>query len=237
MKPIAFYPQLARELGDIESAIFYQQIYFWSDKGSREDGFIYKTCKQIEEETTLTRRQQDRIKDNLVKMGWLEIKLVKVKNAPTLHFKPLVSMDLICTKRTNGIVQKVQNQDLHERDKSSIQRLPESTTGAVGTARVGKFKKQPIPITRAESSDLVARLDEKFGAAPYIDLIGAYLTRRKAVFETKEAFNEAVRRHTKPAKLLVENFSKNEIIRGMDEAERKFEMDWTLETCYKQITK
>jgi hypothetical protein len=39
-RPIAFYPSLARELGGIPEAIFYQQIYFWQDKGSREDGFI-----------------------------------------------------------------------------------------------------------------------------------------------------------------------------------------------------
>lgn len=92
--PIAFYPQLARELGgDIEAAIFYQQVYYWSNKGSREDGFIYKTKEEIEQETTLTRRQQDRIRRKLVQKGWLETKIMKANGTPTLHYKPLISVN------------------------------------------------------------------------------------------------------------------------------------------------
>jgi hypothetical protein len=105
-KPIAFYPELAIELGDISSAIYYQQIYYWSDKGGREDGFIYKTKNEIQEETTLTREQQDRIRKKLVETGWLEVKTINAKGHPTIHYKPLkeISISVNSGKPTIPIV-------------------------------------------------------------------------------------------------------------------------------------
>ncbi len=100
-RPIAFIPNLARELGGIEEALYYQQLHYWGDKGDREDGFIYKTVEQLEEETTLTRRQQDRVRAKLVKMGWLEVKNTHAPNgAPTLHYKTLVEISLEMRKES-----------------------------------------------------------------------------------------------------------------------------------------
>ena len=49
-KPVAFHPALSRTLGgNIGAAIFLQQIIFWSDKGFREDGWIYKAIKKSEQ--------------------------------------------------------------------------------------------------------------------------------------------------------------------------------------------
>lgn len=127
MKPIAFYPQLALELGDIASAIYYQQLYYWSDKGAREDGFIYKTMKEIEEETTLTRDQQDRIKKNLIKLGWLEVKKIKANGAPTLHYRCLAGIELICGKPTNRNAGNPQMQSIKTR-KSITENTTENTT-------------------------------------------------------------------------------------------------------------
>ena len=86
-KPVAFFPQLARLFGDIETAIYFQQLYYWSDKGSRNDEFIYKTKEEIEEETTLTRSQQDRSRKKLELMKVLETKLLKANGTPTIHYK------------------------------------------------------------------------------------------------------------------------------------------------------
>lgn len=239
MRPIAFHPQIARELGnDIESALFYQQIYYWRDKGVRSDGFIYKTIKQIEDETILTRHQQDRVREKLIRLGWIEVKKIKVNGAPTLHYKPLVEVSLICRKPANGNAGNRQFLDLPETGNSSIQRLPKSTTSeAIASDSSFKKKKEPTLITKAESEDLIARLDTDFGASDEEDLIGAYLNRRKVVFKTKEAFREAVNRHRKIAKTLVASFTTSEIIRGMDIAQRKFEEEWTLETVLKVLTK
>ncbi len=86
-RPIAFHPPLSRALGSIEAAIYLQQLYYWRDKGSREDEFIYKTKDEIEEETTLTRRQQDPIRKKLERLGVLETKLLKANGTPTLHYR------------------------------------------------------------------------------------------------------------------------------------------------------
>ena len=56
---ISFHPAIARALGGVEAALYFQQLYYWRNKGSRDDGFIYKTKDEIKEETCLNRYQQD----------------------------------------------------------------------------------------------------------------------------------------------------------------------------------
>lgn len=86
-RPIAFHPELARILGGIAEAIYFQQLHFWGDKGHDPDGWIYKSKKDIQDETTLTRDQQDRIRKKLEKMGALETCKKQIKGAPTLHYR------------------------------------------------------------------------------------------------------------------------------------------------------
>lgn len=137
-KPIAFYPELSLELGSIPAAIYYQQLYFWSDKGGREDGFIYKTKEEIEEETTIKLKTQDRIREKLEKKGWLETKLIQVKGAPTLHYRCLVLINTTFTKGKFRIGQndrmesdKMTESESDKMTESSIQRIPENTTRRV----------------------------------------------------------------------------------------------------------
>jgi hypothetical protein len=70
-RPIAFHPMLARLLGGINEALLFQQLAYWSDKGSDPE-WIYKTQKDIEEETTLTRTQQETARARLRKLGVIE---------------------------------------------------------------------------------------------------------------------------------------------------------------------
>lgn len=92
---IPFRPGLARIFGDIPSAIYYAQLWYWRNKGRRPDGYIYKSKLEIEQETTLTREQQDRIRKKLVGMGWLDVKLWRANGHATFHYKclrePIVS--------------------------------------------------------------------------------------------------------------------------------------------------
>lgn len=90
-RPIAFFPQLAKVLGGIDEAIYLQQLYYWSDKGSRPDGYIFKTKADIETETTLSTKVQDRVRNSLEKLEVLETKLIKANGAPTLHYRIDVS--------------------------------------------------------------------------------------------------------------------------------------------------
>lgn len=86
-RPVAFHPVLARAFGGVNEALLWQQIHYWSDKGRLEDGWIYKTKEELEEETTLTRDQQDRARKNLEKLGVLKTEVRKANGAPTLHYK------------------------------------------------------------------------------------------------------------------------------------------------------
>ena len=96
---VLFYPEMARRFGSIVRAIYLQNLIYWSDKGRRKDGFIYKTKESIEEETTLTRYQQDSCRKYFEKKDILETKLLKANGAPTLHYRV-----------KNGIVRNLLNQ-------------------------------------------------------------------------------------------------------------------------------
>jgi len=96
---VALYPGMARCFGSIARAIYLQNLIYWSDKGHRKDGFIYKTNESIEEETTLTRFQQDSCRKYFEKKGILETKLLKANGVPTLHYRV-----------KNGIVRNLLNQ-------------------------------------------------------------------------------------------------------------------------------
>ncbi len=130
-KIIAFYPELARELGDIDSAIFYQQLYFWSSRGERDDGFIYKTKEEIEEETTIKRHTQDRVRKNLIKQGWIEVKKIKVKGAPILHYKCLKDIKIsFFGKATNRLMEKPQN-DFSEKPQTDFSEKPQTDFSSI----------------------------------------------------------------------------------------------------------
>lgn len=117
MRPIAFYPELAKELGSIEAALYFQQLHYWSDKGGRTDGFIYKTKEEIEEETTLSRYQQDTCRKLLIERGFIETKLIKANGAPTLHYKCLRGIEVLISKKlANG---KVRNSLILDKQKTS----------------------------------------------------------------------------------------------------------------------
>lgn len=73
-RPIAFHPELAIVLGGIHEALMFQQLAYWSDKGSDTDGWIYKTTEQFRQETTINRYQQDKARANLVSKKVIEAK-------------------------------------------------------------------------------------------------------------------------------------------------------------------
>ncbi len=69
-RPVAFHPMMARILGGIHEALFFQQIAYWSGKGRSAD-WIYKTAEEMREETTLNRYQQDKARAGLRRLGVL----------------------------------------------------------------------------------------------------------------------------------------------------------------------
>lgn len=73
--------------GDLTTAALLNQLVFYSDKGKRKDGFFYKTYKEWEEETGLTKRQVSYSIKKLKDMDLVETKLKKANGAPTIHYR------------------------------------------------------------------------------------------------------------------------------------------------------
>jgi hypothetical protein len=84
---VRFDPEMARRFESINRAIYLQNLIYWSDKGKRKDGYIYKKKEDIEKETMLTIYQQNQCRKYFEKKGILETKLIKANGAPTLHYK------------------------------------------------------------------------------------------------------------------------------------------------------
>jgi hypothetical protein len=68
---VAFETRAGKALGN-NAARFSRQLLFWEGKGKSEDGFIYKTADELEDETNLTRGQQQRVRQKLKDLGILE---------------------------------------------------------------------------------------------------------------------------------------------------------------------
>lgn len=72
-RPIAFHRAFAEIAKGATSGLFLSQLFYWSDKGDDPEGWIYKTIEQWQEETALTRSEQERARKILSELGLLEV--------------------------------------------------------------------------------------------------------------------------------------------------------------------
>ena len=195
--PIAFHPTLARAFGGIHEAIFWQQIYYWSDKTKNKDGWVYKSKKEIEEETTITKRQQDRVRESLVKLGVLELKIKKANNAPTLHYRVNIkkveelllrlSQNVIITECDVGKSQKVILES-NKRGHSITETTTETTTDITCEAHASQKCSDPKR-TNTTYNPLGAELIKAFESLnPAAKRFYANITQREACDDLLEAY-------------------------------------------------
>lgn len=71
-RPVAYHPILAKVVGSVTAALFLSQLAYWSDKGFDKDGWIYKTEAEMEDETGLSRKEQETARKALVWCGVLK---------------------------------------------------------------------------------------------------------------------------------------------------------------------
>jgi hypothetical protein len=64
-RSLAFYPSLVKAIGNRNDAIFVCQMAYWKDKGETPNGWIYKESSEIEEETSLTYKEQINVRKRL----------------------------------------------------------------------------------------------------------------------------------------------------------------------------
>jgi len=72
--PVAYYAVFAKALGNVDAGVFASQFFYWHGKGRDPDGWVYKTQAEIEDETGLTRRNQETARRKLRALGVLEEK-------------------------------------------------------------------------------------------------------------------------------------------------------------------
>lgn len=85
-KPIAFNPMLAKAAGSASAGLFLSQLLFWWGKGNLSSrGWIYKTIKEVQEETYLTRSEQDAAIRKWKELGVLDIQLIGLPRRRHFH--------------------------------------------------------------------------------------------------------------------------------------------------------
>ncbi|HOI97237.1 MAG TPA: hypothetical protein PLA19_01915 [Candidatus Pacearchaeota archaeon] len=118
-RQIAFNPDLAKALGSANAGLFLSQLLFWWDKGNNKN-WIYKTIDEVENETTLSRAEQDTAikickKFNLLKV---ERKGIPAKRHFQLDITKIVNLlettllkndNQVCRYRTNLITKSTQS--------------------------------------------------------------------------------------------------------------------------------
>lgn len=77
---------IARQIGLIPALIF-DELSFWSKKGKRDDGWIYKTTKDLIERLPVQERSVRTAITKLVQEGYVEKRIMKANGAPTMHFR------------------------------------------------------------------------------------------------------------------------------------------------------
>lgn len=102
--------------GDLTAAAMLDQLVFWSDKTDDPEGWFYKSATDWKSELGLSRRQVDRCKPLLAKVG-VNTERRKVKGVPTTHYqvdmnklsKALEGVHSIAPKRAIRMHQTVQS--------------------------------------------------------------------------------------------------------------------------------
>jgi DnaD/phage-associated family protein len=88
-RPIAYNPAFRRITGSTVAGIFLSQAWYWSKRHKEDDGWFYKTGKEWEEETGLTRSEQETARKHCLRVGVMEEKL---KGIPaTMYYKVVKS--------------------------------------------------------------------------------------------------------------------------------------------------
>ncbi|MGF2037247.1 MAG: hypothetical protein RMZ43_018325 [Nostoc sp. CmiVER01] len=70
--PVAYYPKLVAVTGGVLPNLFLCQMYYWLGKQKDDQGWIYKTQIEIEQETGLTRKEQESARKSLKARGLLK---------------------------------------------------------------------------------------------------------------------------------------------------------------------
>lgn len=155
-RPIAYQPDLARILGGVKCAVFMSQMLYWTGKGKRSDGYIWKTQAELEEETGLTRYEQEGARKKLKELGVLLEKRISIP--AKMHYKVEVDTleNLIKSYYCNQECGKPAN-----KDAENSQSIPE-TTAETTTEHGADAPIQPLPVKEKPAEKIGEELLNEF---------------------------------------------------------------------------
>lgn len=78
-RPIAFNPAFKRLTGSTVAALMLSQAWYWSKRTSDESGWFYKTVEEWEEETGLTRSEQETARKHLKRFMEIDLRGVPAR--------------------------------------------------------------------------------------------------------------------------------------------------------------
>lgn len=112
-RPIAYHAVLAKAVGSATAGILISQLLYWTPRSQDKEGWIYKTQKDIYEETALTRREQESARRMLRAARVLEEKRAGVPSR--LYFR--VDMEYLTRLLSQGGDEWQGNNSTHQPDE------------------------------------------------------------------------------------------------------------------------
>ncbi|NBI40189.1 DNA replication protein [[Haemophilus] felis] len=113
-RSIAYRPKLAKLFGGATAEIFFEQILYWQDKAENQDLGVYKTQAELEEETGLSRKEQETARQKLRAIG------VLIETYKRLEHRIYYKIDMV---KLNDLLKTFANV------QSELSRMPESDIG------------------------------------------------------------------------------------------------------------
>jgi hypothetical protein len=139
-RPIAFQRIFKTITGTTNAALFLSQAWYWKDRASitinKKSGWFYKTAQEWEEETGLTRREQENARRICRDRGLIEEKLKRANKHATRHF-------WVNTKRITELIEHVPS--LHQTAK--LGKANKALPSLHQTANLLDSPKPPIYLT------------------------------------------------------------------------------------------
>ena len=137
-KPIAFHRILAEVAGSVNGGVFLSQAMYWSNIKTAQDGWFYKTVEDWEGETFLSRREQETVRRNLIKIGVLEEKRAGIP--AKLYFR--VKTDALLKKLTDIAHTRTSENAVHDTTKET------NTSGGKGASNTETTTEITAEITK-----------------------------------------------------------------------------------------
>jgi hypothetical protein len=160
-RPIAFNPILGRVAKSASAGLFLSQLLYWCDKGANRD-WIYKTIKEVQEETCLTRSEQDRAIKIWKRLDVLEVKLRGIPRRRFFHVNKEKLIKLL--ENASGKKLSIRTNQFAENsrlDSRTIQSNTESTSQNTNKD-FGLQTRSPFPKEIAALKKEVAKKYQKF---------------------------------------------------------------------------